>query len=69
MSDLPLVREISATRPLAGKPHTCTICGLPVAIGTRYARHTLYNKEAIDRKRRLIVVCYHLPSCPQEAPK
>lgn len=61
--NLPEVREVSATRPLAGRPHRCTICGLPIAIGTRYARHTLYDRGALDRKKRLFVVCYHLPSC------
>lgn len=62
-NDLPIAREIEATRPLAARPHTCTICGLPIAIGTRYAKHVLYLPEALDKKRRLMAVRYHLPQC------
>lgn len=66
-NDLPIAHELEATHPLAGRLHTCTICGLPIAIGTRYAKHVLYLPGALDRKKRLMAVRYHLPQCPAEA--
>lgn len=63
--DLPLITTISESRPLARTTHTCTVCGLPIAIGTRYSRHVISNDDALDRKHKLRVIKWHLPYCPR----
>lgn len=65
--DLPVVHEIAASRPLARVPHICTVCGLPIAIGTRYSRHIIRNDDLLDRRKNLQVVKWHLPFCPENA--
>lgn len=66
--NLPTVSTISESRPLARTPHTCTVCGLQIAIGTRYSKHVLCNHDALNPKKRLVVVRWHLPYCPLHSP-
>lgn len=65
MTNLPHVSTISESRPLARTPHVCTVCGLPIAIGSRYSKHVLCNHDSINPKKRLVVVRWHLPYCPE----
>lgn len=64
--DLPSIVTIASTRPLARSEHTCTVCGLPIAIGSRYERVVLRNDELLDRAHSLRVVKWHLPFCPED---
>jgi hypothetical protein len=62
--DLPSIKLIAEHRPLAAAPHTCNVCGLPIAIGSTYQRLTVRLNDALDRKRNLRTFKWHLPSCP-----
>lgn len=63
--DLPLITTINESRPLARTSHTCSVCGLPIAIGTRYSRTLIRDDDLLDRKKALKVVKWHLPLCPE----
>ena len=62
---LPLIRHIAASRPLARTPHRCSVCGLSIAIGSRYARHVIRDIDAKWHREQLKTIKWHLPSCPQ----
>lgn len=62
---LPRVSTISESRPLAQTSHTCTVCGTPIAIGLRYHRIVLRNDDALNPKKALQVIKWHLPFCPE----
>jgi hypothetical protein len=64
-TDLPLVTTISESRPLAQTEHRCTVCGHMILRGTRYSRTLLRNDDAINPKKSLQVVKWHLPYCPE----
>ena len=63
--DLPSVRHLSSTRPLARLEHSCSVCGFPIAIGTRYERILLRDTDALNQKKSLRVIKWHLPHCPE----
>ena len=63
----PKVTVIGERDPLAAHPHNCTVCGRPIAIGSRYHRVVLRNHESLDRRKALVVAKYHLPYCPEES--
>ena len=65
INTLPSITTISESRPLARSFHTCTVCGTPIAIGLRYQRIVLRNHDALNLKKALRVVKWHLPFCPQ----
>lgn len=58
--DLPNVTAISEARPLARLPHRCTICGRPIAIGSRYGRYVYRDDDALDRKTAIRVAKFHI---------
>jgi hypothetical protein len=58
------LKQIRESRPLARTPHHCTVCGLPIAIGTRYQVIIYKDNEALDRNKSLKSVKWHLPICP-----
>lgn len=61
------VTSIAASRPLARTPHTCIICGKPIAIGSQYNRHVYRDNDTLDRRHALRVVKYHTKCPPMEA--
>jgi hypothetical protein len=65
--DLPNVKPINQTRPLARKVHLCSVCGQPIAIGQSYERHLVRNIDALDPKKSLIVFKWHAEACPEVA--
>lgn len=68
MNDLPRIRHVSHSRPLAAVAHLCSVCGQPIAIGSQYEKHTIVNCDALGRKaHRLLTFKWHLPQCPPEA--
>lgn len=60
VSHLTNLRE---SRPLARLSHTCSVCGQPIAIGSRYSRTVVIDAESI--RNRLKVIRWHLPHCPE----
>lgn len=65
ITGFPDVIEIAATRQRARKPHTCSVCGATIAIGSLYSKHLLRNRDAINPKKALVCVRWHLPHCPE----
>jgi hypothetical protein len=67
MSDLPRISLVSETRPLAATLHHCTICGLPIAIGTLYDRYIIANHDLVgpNRHKRLRTLKCHYPRCEE----
>lgn len=64
-AELPIVREIATSRPLARVSHTCTICGCPIAIGQRYERILYRDLTALNQSRSLRTVKLHeIGRCP-----
>lgn len=56
------IREIAESRPLARTSHKCSVCGLPIAIGTRYQR--ILYRDNTSLRRDVRVIKWHLPRCP-----
>lgn len=61
----PEIKQLSSERRRALKEHSCSVCGLPIAIGTRYERILTKDFDALNPKRPLRVVKWHLPFCPE----
>lgn len=63
MTDLPRISLIEESRPLAARLHTCTICGQPIAIGSRYDRYVIANRDLVgpNRHKRLRALKCHYP--------
>ena len=55
------IRQIAVTRPLARTTHTCSVCGRPIAIGSRYERHLYRDDAALTATLR--VAKWHWPRC------
>lgn len=62
---LPEIKQLSSTRPLARQEHKCTVCGMPIAIGTRYERILTKDLDALNPEKPLRVIKWHLPHCPE----
>lgn len=62
--NLPQITTISETRPLAHTSHLCTVCGRAILPGTHYSRILLRRDDALDVRKALTVVKWHLPYCP-----
>lgn len=58
------IRKIAEACPLARRPHTCSVCGHPIAIGSRYGRIVAIQTSSLDRKPS--VFKFHKPACPPE---
>lgn len=58
------VQKIAEACPLARRPHTCSICGNPIAIGDRYERLVYVDKSQIGA--RPLIAKLHKPRCPRE---
>lgn len=63
--DLPCVTTISESRPLAQTEHQCSVCGRAILKGTRYSRIVLRNDDALNPRKALQVIKWHLPFCPE----
>jgi len=60
------VKLIRESRPLARFPHSCSICSLPIAIGTEYSCVVIRDSSRSDRNKNLVQLRWHLPLCPRE---
>lgn len=63
--DLPEVHQLSSERRRALQEHQCSVCGLPIAIGSTYERILTKDLEALNPKKSLRVIKWHLPHCPK----
>ena len=63
---LPSIRQIAEGSPLAARPHTCSVCGEPIAIGERYTRILYLDQDTLDRKHALRVAKIHSGPCPEK---
>lgn len=61
--DLPVIRVLSETIPLAKAKHFCTICGRVIEPGSRYHRYVFRNDALLDRKTSLRVAKTCFPIC------
>ena len=59
------VIEIAATRQRARVPHTCSVCNGTIAIGSLYSKHLLRDRGALNPRKALTTVRWHLPYCPE----
>lgn len=59
------IRKVEESRPLARRPHTCSVCGHPIAIGTRHVR-CVFVDTSLRGPQRLTTVRYHDGKCPAE---
>lgn len=57
-------RQLREASPLARTPSNCTVCGLPIAVGSRYTKIVYIDHEELNSKRKLKTVKWHLPTCP-----
>jgi hypothetical protein len=58
------VQKIAEACPLARRPHLCSVCSQPIAIGSRYDRIVYIDKRNVGAKPT--VAKLHRPSCPRE---
>lgn len=64
MSEPTPIRKLWESRPLARAPHTCSVCGHPIAIGSHYDRVVIVDRFSTDKAR--IVLKLHCGPCPAE---
>lgn len=60
--DVPCIRTIGKSQPIAAKEHKCGMCSLPIPKGTKHNKHILIND---DEGGRLEQFRFHL-ICPWE---
>lgn len=60
--DVPAIREISKTQPIAAKEYPCCMCSKPILKGTKHNKHVIIND---DMGGKLEQIRFHLV-CPWE---